>query len=376
MSEYRIKYIKSLHRPYNSRLKTTKWVCEFCNKPNTKYKRLNCSFTIQFYLYLINKLYRIYNSNIEFDNYGLPSKSIIFNVNNFFQEYSLKAQVSVVEQCTSSNQNNTEKIQKQIFSSFKAASYFITFSKNTLNLIDKKNRITELGYELLKIRNINFLKLSKKEQNFFLREVARNDLFMLMSQVYFNRYEKKYKLSKQDKEELFLRFINNQLNFIELKEFNYTKVSFDNYMKVRNKWIEELDLVGKNGLIKPSKKKYIFQYVVENNFWEFENSIMQFEKQELKQVIRYIELKRRFINTYEELLEKKTIKQYKYVNIYDIMKEMKMSFNKMQSFLDFFVKDSKYRYQLHFNNIVHSIDSRKRYLVRNSQVINIMISEV
>lgn len=372
MKERKIKFIKSLHRPYNARLKTVKWVCEFCSKPNKKYKKLECSFTIQFYLFLIEKLFRLYNDNKDFDNYGLPSRNNIINVHNVLFGLPINFRIHLIEKCFNTKHNKDEKIYKQIYSSYKSASYFITFTKKVLNFIDKRNNLTDTGNELMKIRNMKLLKLSTKEQKFFIKEIAKKDLFMIVTLVYFNKFEKKYELSKQEKIDLFLSFLNI---FLDNKEFNYTKRSLSNYMIVRNKWIEELDLVGKSGTIKPSKLiilKNIDKYNVLENYIL---SLKKIEREKLKKVLVYKKRRTQFIKAYKKLLALKTIKEYKYINLYDIKLTMNLSYNKMKYFLERFVKDENYKYKVHFNNIVYSIDSRKRFIIRNSPVLNIMISE-
>jgi hypothetical protein len=372
MEKKKINFIKSLHRPYNSRFKTTKWVCEFCSKPNKKFKQLKCSFTIKFYLFMIQKLFRLYKDNDDFDNYGLPSRNVIFNVHNELFNLSLNLRIHLIEQCMNPKHNQDKKIYKQIYSSYKSASYFITFTKNVLNLIDKRNNLTDTGYELIKIRNIKLLKLSTKEQNFFIKEIAKKDLFMIVSLVYFNKFEKKYELSKQEKIDLFLSFLNS---FLDNKEFNYTKRSLSNYMIVRNKWIEELDLAGKSGTIKPSKLVILKNIDKYNLLEDYILSLKKIEMEKLKKILVYKKRRTQFIKAYKKLLTLKTIKKYKYVNLYDIKLIMNLSYNKIQYFLERFVKDENYKYKIHFNNIVYSIDSRKRFIIRNSPVINIKISE-
>jgi len=374
MIKENIQFIKSLHRPYNSRLKTNRWVCEFAEVYKTKKGAKKNTFSIGFYLYLLEELGKFYSSNTTFDTYGLPSKKMVEVVNNFFKSKTKSAIVKEILHSTNSMYDNVDSIHKQIFSSYKSASYYITLSKNTFLLIDRYNRLTNKGQELLKLNKRGRTKLAQKEKSFFLKELVLSDLFMLILQIYFNRFEKKYRLSNSEKTDYFLSFLNSYLDYKKLKEFNYTKRSIPNYMIVRSKWIEDLGIVNVKGFLKPSAIKIIKEYDRNKIYNELINEINQFEKNNLKNHLLYLGHKKIFLEAYNYFTRRSVIQGYKYVNLYHIKDKMKVSYHELQTFLNTFILDHNYKYKVHFNDIVHSIDGRKRFLIKGVAMINIMIT--
>ena len=67
-------YIKSLHRPYNQNLNTVKWVCNFSGSKNLNGEISKSDFYIDFYVFLIKRLYNLYRKNPdEYLTHGIPS---------------------------------------------------------------------------------------------------------------------------------------------------------------------------------------------------------------------------------------------------------------------------------------------------------------
>ncbi len=366
------KYIKSLHRPYNSRLKTVKWVCEFTkSNDNTN---VGC-FLYEFYLYLVTNLHKTYLMKSEFDSFGLPSKETIKDVYDYLNQLNKEEQITAVKDSLLLSKNK-DKISKKIYSTYKAASYFVTLAKKEFNLIDKRNRLSTKGNTLLAIRNIDFISLSSKECHFFLGVIIDKDLLLFLTQMYFNHYKEKYYWSSDETADMTLTFLLEYYH--ELKSFQYTKKSISNYMVVRSRWIEDLDIKSKKYILRPFFKKMILESSDMNiKLYDlFTKNILEFHKINIKNNELYKQQRTLFIKFYKKLCEQSPIYGFDYVNIYALNKLMHLSYPRMQLFLEQLTNDKEYKYKVHCQNIVSSIDGRKRYWIRNSQVITIRIEGI
>lgn len=378
-------YIQSLHRPFNQELKTLRWVCEFVDHYKNE---INSSSDLNklFYPHLVKMLYHQYRSvSSALLNYnGLPSKDAIDNVYNAlllhefdynYYKFSLKNRIS--------------SIDKQIYSTYKAASYYVNFAKKTLNLIDDNNKLNEKGRELLTIKTAVFRKpnsvyksesfellrlnsflfsKSQTEKEFYFKLLLKYDFLFLIVLCFFKKFKIKY--SYKEYSNLQYEFLKqNNINGFDLKIR-----SLKNYNTVRSKWLLDLDILDKNYNI---RKKYLNIISEDNEFniWyqEVTKKLELFEFENFKLKLKFIKNRELFLSIYKEMITSGK-HDSSFVNIYDIKELMRMSYDSFSVFLAEFYESERKNKDIYFSNIVNSIDSRKRFYVREVPVIKIKIN--
>ena len=358
--------ISSLHRPFNTRLKTCKWVCSYAKL----YQGTN--FKNDFFQHIINKLqdYYKYNDSV----YGLPSKKTIGFIHQYILNHPNIEEV-LIKFGNPEKKNETE-IDKKLFSNLKAVSYYITLSKN-LGLMSSKFKLTEEGLNFANLRDSKkrLMTLSLKEQIFLIKKILENDLIPFLFSLFYYRLKKKYNPSDIEIEETNILFLNYLDIFLNLREFKYKQSSWRNYIKVRESWIEDLELLSKTYNLKPTYRKLI----VSNLLWmdkyqEISINMLKFEKI-FKTLDRYRTFKKDLYTAYKSIKKKMVFSNIDYVNLYDIKNELKISYAELEMMLNRLTDDTNNRRKIFFNNIIAAVDQRKRFKVKNSSVLNIRITK-
>jgi hypothetical protein len=361
------KFISSLHRPFNTRLKTCKWVCSYAqNYQGTNFKN-------DFFLHIIKKLQDYYKNNDSV--YGLPSKEAIDFIYQYILDHPNIEEV-LVEFGNPQKKNETE-IDKKLFSNLKAVSYYITLSKN-LGLIGSKFTLTEEGLQFSNFRNSNkgLMVLSSKEQVFLTNKILENDLIPFLFSLFYYRLKKKYEPSDIEIEETNILFLKYLDSFLNLREFKYKQSSWRNYIKVRESWIEDLELLSKTHNLKPTYKK-----LIENDlswmdaYQEISLKMIEFEKI-FKTLDKYRSFKKNLYAAYKRIKKTMIFSNIDYVNLYDIKNELKISYAELEMMLNRLTEDTNNKRKVFFNNIIAAVDQRKRFKVKNSSVLNIRITKV
>lgn len=358
----KVLYIESLHRPFSQQLKPTKWVCEFIasSKINISSSNLN----LEFYYYLIILLEKEYQKEKPTEFNGLPSDNAIYNIHAYLKSIGKKKFLDEIPQIIKARNTSLEK---QIYSTYKAASYYVNLAKDKFSLINDKNKLTNYGETLIRMRS-NFFKLSSSEKEFFFKRILEVDFHLLLTHCLFKKLEIKYSLEKSIDEQL--EFINK---FLCIHHFNFTSSSLKNYSVVREYWVNTLNLTHSTGNI---RKKYITIINSEIHFKELFKELNflfhNFEKENFKTKKSYISKKIMFIDIYKKCL-KSNISDLGFINLYDIKKQMHMSIEKFQIFLNEFYELERNNLNIYFSNTVNSIDRRERFLIRKRPVIKIKI---
>lgn len=356
-----LSYIPSLHRPFNQQLKTARWVCEFVS--NSKAKITGSNFNIKFYIFLIKLLNREYKKTKLTEYNGLPSEVA---VNSVFEFISGKDESTLIKEIPLIIQNRTSSLDKQIYSTYKAASYFINLAKDKFKLLNQKNQLNENGKNLITFK-APFFRLSLKEKEFFFARILEADFHFFMSNCFFSKLQKKYKLKD---------VVVEQFDFLDkfygIKHFNFTSSSLDNFNKVRSHWIKELNVLDANGNIKKGYLKIIHENGFSYLFNELSEKFQIYEKENFNVRKKYIQRKNNFLKEYKAI-SYKTLSDLGFINLYEIKGKLKISSENYQLFLEEFYEKEKNNLNIFFNNTVNSIDRRKRFYIRNIPVINIKI---
>ncbi|GGC44759.1 hypothetical protein GCM10011386_41300 [Parapedobacter defluvii] len=355
-------FIASLHRPFNQQLKTTKWVCNFIasNKNNLSSSYLNLGF----YYYLINLLYKEYSLAIPEEFNGLPSDAAIFNI---YQYLKSKKKEQFIAEIPNIIKSRKTPLEKQIYSTYKAASYYINLAKDKFGLINDKNQLSSDGYYLIGLRS-NFYRLSSPEKKFFFRKIIEADFHLFITHCLFAKLERRYDLKRSIEDQI--EFINQ---FLSIRHFNFTSASLENYNIVRGYWAEALGVLDSACNI---KKKYLDIITKNENFSKLYDEVTSlfsiFEKENFQIKKKYLKNKKKFLDGYKKCL-KTSISDLGFINLYDIKATMRISTANFQLFLDDFYELEKNNLNLFFGNTVNSIDRRERFFIRDRPVIKIKI---
>lgn len=356
-------YIGSLHRPFNIRLKTIKWVCEFTKTYNGD------QFRIDLFIYIISLLYKEYNFTDSI--YGLPLKETVIKLKNFMNENILYREKLL--EFTVGKKN--EGLDKQIYSNLKAVSYYTTLAKN-LGFLDN-GALTQEGELLISLQNSRkgIISLTSKEQNLFVQQLLRYDFIPFVFTVYYTYFEKKYSLKNTENEVFNQKFLKELDLYLNTRDFKLKRASWKNYIIVRQAWIKDLELIQSNNTIKNTFKK-----IIESNknqkkeFYAITLIIKEFEKSFFKKLEKFRIFKENLYLSYIKIKKDTIFGNIGYINLYDIKTEMKISFKELEIFLDMLYEEEVNRKNIFFNNIVAAIDNRKRFKVKNTQVLNIKMT--
>lgn len=356
-------FFESLHRPFHQPLKATRWVCEFIasKKDIISSSHLN----IEFYLFLLNKLNKVYSKNDITDFNGVSSRYAIVKISNHINGYNKKKKKELIQEALASE--NRDEIQRQIYSSYKAASYYVNFAKEKLKLITSKNTLSHAGKELLSIKTRKHItNLAYKERLFYFNLLAQNDFLLFISLCLFKKLEYKYHV-----ENINVPYFDFIAKAYGIRHFSYTNKSLSNYTNVREAWISQLDLLNSHKVIRSTFVKILEAQDFENGwFVDLNAKFALYAKENFKSARSYEGLKEIFIESYKQnLRDKKDVQGF--VNLYDIKKNMKVSHNNFNTFLNSFYEGEKAIRHIFFSNIVSSIDRRQRFTVRGLPVLKI-----
>lgn len=361
-------FISSLHRPFNNRLKTCKWVCTFAkNYTGTNFKN-------DFFLYLVDFLYKSYQ---DYENIpGLPTKETIVALYHYISTH--EDINKDLERFNDPTKKNVSKIDKKLFSNLKAVSYYITLAKN-LNLLGSKHTLTEEGLTFAQLKDSpkHFMNLTQKEQIFLFTRILENDIIPFLFSINFYRLKKKYQPTDIERQEGDMKYLKLLDKFLNMREFKYKQSSWENYIKVRENWIVDLEILTQSHYgLKPN-----FMNIIELNpswkvtFEEIFNIMKGLENSLFKTLDKYRNFKLNLYQAYIKIKKKLIFSNIGYVNLYDIKQELNISFIEFESMLNRLANDEINRKYLFFNNIIAAVDHRKRFNVKNTSVLNIRITK-
>jgi len=367
MQELRI--ITSLHRPLQKPLKSTKWVCQFVDENDKNGKVVRPSlFYIEFFFYLINKLNKEYKSTLTINNNleGIPTQETIFDIYNYFSHYRNKDKEIQLKDIL--GRKREKGIETQIYSTYKAISYYINLTKDKFELLNDKYLLSENGKKLCKTRSSFFL-IGANEKVIYFERILFCDIHAFISLCLMIKTFKKLKLSSQ--KILLFDFLKY---YYKIPKFDYTTPSLKNYIEVRLYWIYLLDILDNNYNL---RDKYITilnsNLNYKENYADISKNVSEYINNNFRKIQNYNSIKFRFINAYKTCL-KIDLSETRYVNLYDIKEQFKMSYLKFNDFLNEFYEKEKNESSIFLSNIVSSIDKRKRFYIRNLPVLKIKIS--
>lgn len=357
-------YIGSLHRPFNTRLITVKWVCNFYSEYE------GSQFRIDFFVYIIELLHEEYK-NIK-NIYGLPKKETIDILYSFIKgnsEYKDKLLEFTV------NKKNTNALDKQIYSNLKAVSYYTTLAKN-LGFLEK-DELSKAGESLLLCQDSRKTlgSITSNEEVIFIEQLLKHDFVPFIFTLFYTYFERKYPLIHSEKESFNDRFLKKLDIYLNKRDFKLKRKSWRNYIIVRQSWINDLGLLQSNNVIKSKVKKIIsLNYSQKREYENIEREMKEFDRSFFQKLEKFRKFKNDLYSAYMNIKRNNIFGNVGYINLYDIKKELKISTKELELFLEMLHDEEVNRKKIFFNNIVASIDSRKRFIAKNTQVLNIKIT--
>lgn len=358
-------YIKSLHRPYNQNLNSVKWVCKFIKDKNNNNEIFKSDFYVDFYVYLIKKLYNLYKKNPnESLTHGIPSFDSVKKSYDSIIGISKERKKRIINESLTKREN---EIEKSIFTTYKATSYFINLAKDKLQLIDTNNKLKENGELLVSYRSNDF-KLSKKERRILFSSIVKSDFHFFISLALLQKVQKKVK--NLSVEEIHFEFLIEKFN---IRHFRYTEASNEkNYSKVREHWINDLNFLDKNLNIKKEFLEIIINEGFEDSYRIIKKQVENYYKEKIVSKSKLQDMIDFFIDIYETIPKN----ELGFISLQDIANRMKMGKKLFQIFISDFYELEKNKYNIFFNNVVKAISGKNQYFIRNRPVVNIRIKEL
>lgn len=346
--------IVGLHRPFNKPLKSLCWVCMFARKWN---KETKDNFYYKFYISHIKNIVKHANMNNPWSE-GCISISDADTILKIVSNCDLESRISDILQ-----KRNTDE-DRLIYKTYKNTSYYISLAKK-MALINSDCKPTKDGLEL-SFANRHFYTLSKCEKKLifkFLLEVNADLIIALIltkSEVEKGEYPTHLSL-------IYQKSMGNDFNRKYVRSFR------DNYLLVMMSWISQLEITKKIGGLKTewviflkNYPKYYQKYLTQqSSYGEFKKKILKKELTKSKQYKKLLE-------SYEKLYDAgKT--DLGYVNLYDIMSDLKMGYNRFSKFINEFYVENKKNIIILLSNTVSSIDKRRRFQIGDKVILKIKI---
>lgn len=361
MEEYHFK-LKGIHRPFSKALKSLYWISKFVSKSKDNVTPSN--FYITFFLYILHEISIRNTDDFSEEEKGYfitneTSVAILTLLNNLtFEEVKKKVRLVL-----SAGHKNSDE-ERMIYNEYKKCSYYITLAKS-LGVLNKDYSLTKQGEQISKIHS-SFFKLSKNEKNILGLSVFRAEPILISSIAVTKHWEIKYKDIGIPLYQLFLKELREDALFI------YVKSHQSNYVDVINSWFRQIDLFDSKFRIRRKWKECLYLKLPSDVIHEIHNLLPKFEKEI---VIPYLKLVRQndaiLASYHKALKDNKAIDGY--VNLYDMKKCLKMSYERFNKSIEDFYLTSKDKYIVLVSNIVNSIDKRRRFIIDNRAALSIKI---
>lgn len=349
------KVLHSLHRPYHRPLWMVKWVCRYYAQSKNNLSDV----TTGFYFEMIE----ILNNHCPDNSDGVPSQEAINSVCDYFKQFPSSDKKIVLNKSLHSNVR--DKIDKQIYSTYKAASYYINLAVDKLHFVDKNGKQNVWSESQLLHTPISYT-ISKNDKGRFLQKILENDIHFFLSQCMLEKEKYKYRITDD-----MMVFSFMQKNF-PIPRFDYTHESHRNYYVVRKRWIQDLNALDSNYNIGRTMHKIIKS---NNSLQEQYNSIkksVEDYRVELRAKAKYNIIKQNFLSLYKSIAKEQN-EFVEYVNLYDLSNGLNISYSKFNAFLNIFYEEERMKKGIFFINIVSTVDQRRRFFVRNIPVLKIKI---
>jgi hypothetical protein len=348
-----------LHRPFNMPLKCLVWVCRFSKGYKQKKDH---DFYLDFFLWMLAVISERADSFDELNADGIIRPK---NAQSILSLFAILSYEEVKEKVRSTLSERVNEDDRIIYSSYKNTSYYITLAKK-INLIDNKGNLCSVGEELAKVRDYHFFELADKHKQIVFRALCPYffDQVIVIAQG--------LQLIKGNRE-LEGVFFRAYLKYYEDEGTIKYITSFDkNYFEVLRHWVNTLELFKGVGTARKIYQEEIENLNLTERFEELIDKIGAFYTVEFTKRIKLEEQYDKIRSSYEQF-QKKGLSEYGYVNLYDIKKSFRLSYESFNELLNSYYTAYRHIEIILFSNTVSSIDMRRRFLVDGNSVLKIRI---
>lgn len=348
-----------LHRPFNMPLKSLVWVCRFSK--NYK-KRKGHDYYLDFFLWMLKAIDEHLDSFDEQNAEGIIRPQNAQNILQLLGCYNYD-EIKVLVRSTLNFR--PEESDKVVYSAYKNTSYYITLAKK-VNLINNRGVLTSLGVKLASVRDYHFFELSDKH---------RLLIFQALSADFFNNLiiiTQSRRLINNNKE-LSDSFFRAYLKNIEGEGVIKYITSFDkNYLEVLNHWVKLLKLCTNAGSIRRMYLLDIDRLGLTSSYKDIVDKSNAFFFGDFRKRVKLEQQYDKIRATYEKL-HSKGQSEFGYVNLYDIKKNFRLSYESFNELLNSYYTAYRHIEIILFSNTVSSIDMRRRFLVAGNAALKIRI---
>ena len=210
--------------------------------------------------------------------------------------------------------------------------------------------------------------ISSADRKVYIQHILQYDGHFFLTMCLLHKPVVKYDLKMEAEVFKFMQ------RYYPVPNFDYTKQSHSNYYVVRKRWVELLHVVNEKGVM----SRTLTNSIKENRethaiFIDVKAHVKEYNV-ELRKRRRFNEQKSAFVSAYQGGAKTNEDKSG-FVNLYDISKEMGMSYDRFQSFLTQFYQEEKLVRNIFFINIVSTIEQRRRFYIGNAPVIKIKMTK-
>ena len=348
-----------LHRPFNMPLKSLVWVCQFSKGYRQKKGH---DFYIDFFLWMLSAVADHADNYDEQKAEGIVKPQNARAILGLLSSCNYEEIKSCVRSTLTKRKDDKDKV---IYSNYKNTSYYITLAKK-VNLINGRGELNLLGNKLAVVRDYQFFELSDKH---------RLMIFSALCPEFFDKLiiiTQGHRLVKGDKtlEDAFFRSFlkrNGSEGLIRyITSFN------NNYLEVLRYWVETLRLCTSTGTVRRMYLEEIARLGLRADYEMLMVKTEAFFEDEFKLRVKQEEQYQKIRDSYE-YYQKRGLTDLGYVNLYDIKKRFRLSFETYNELLNHYYTQNRQKEIILFSNTVASIDQRRRFVIDGTAALKIRI---
>lgn len=348
-----------LHRPFNMPLKSLVWVCRFSK--NYK-KRKGRDYYLDFFLWMLKAVVDHSDSFDEQSAEGIIRPQNAYYILSLIANYSYKDIKALVRATLTFRPEESDKV---VYSAYKNTSYYITLAKK-VNLINNRGELTSLGEKLANVRDYHFFELSDKHRILIFQALSADffDNLIIITQS-----QRLIKNNKELSDSFFRAYLKNFESEGVIKYIT----SFDkNYLEVLNHWVKLLKLCTSTGSIRRMYLLEIDSLGLTSRYIDIVDKSNVFYFGDFRKRVKLEQQYDKIRASYEKL-HLKGQSEFGYVNLYDIKKSFRLSYESFNELLNSYYTAYRHIEIILFSNTVSSIDMRRRFFVAGNAALKIRI---
>ena len=348
-----------LHRPFNMPLKSLVWVCRFSKGYRQKKGH---DFYIDFFLWMLSAIVDHADDFDEENAEGIVRPQNARLILDQFAGCSYEDVKSRVRATLTARVTDADKV---VYSNYKNTSYYITLAKK-VNLVNGRGKLNLLGDKLAVVRDYQFFELSDKHRLIIFSALCPEFFDKLIIITQGHRLVKGDRTLEDAFFRSFLKRSGNEGLIRYITSFN------DNYLEVLRHWVKTLRLCTSAGMVRRMYLEEIARLDLRESYETLISKTESFFEDEFKARVKQ-EVQYQKIRESYDYFEKRGLTDLGYVNLYDIKKSFRLSFETFNELLNSYYTQNRQKEIILFSNTVASIDQRRRFVVGGKAVLKIRI---